>query len=635
MTANTVPITDKLSNLTIDEAKNIIGIDDGLTYGKLETNCVYFPNLVKGKRVRYQLTSIKGIELKEGLVTIQVKSTSPDKYPQYTAIDTRTEADTDTGIEEAVSDPVTGLDKLSQILDDVDSKLIGLRLGSGGLNSTPFYDDDGNGIYGYFTHNYSQVTFCNGTTYTAYTCQFDTIERIVKEDREAVTVSFKDGSTKTFNKYDENSNGEVGKPDYDGSYTAIEEMIRFIFTSDKVEKCLYTSEIDHKIYFNWELLNMGYKGIMEYMAAGELTTICQWMEQYTQYVERERLKHPKINRDNVNHILMKIALNNNVNPFLELIKEAVPDDNYRIESFLRDIGIKSGLADPEENEEYVEKVSCALFLAIIERQLVNDNVRAIRFVPIIIGKQNKGKSLICKKLGLDDFHQESTESIDDVKKYMEALDGGCVIAEIAEGTQFVQGKENAYKAWFGRNTYSFRKSYGRESIKFQKRFIEIITTNDSQILTDATGNTRYYPMYYDHTSADIPIQEHTNEMMLKYYADALQRYNNGERWYHYVDTDSFQNLSDMVRSGVTREIDGLAELTDYIRGFCPEPGKIISNTEIRNYLNNQPYDLKHIEKLVRVWGKVSTAYGFTKLPEGYKVKDGLSWVTVRGYRRIA
>lgn len=631
MIETTLSTTD---NLTVDEAKNIVGIEDHKIYGKIEGNTVYFPNpILEGKRNRYQINYVKHIELSDGILTVQIKGIKPDKYPQYIGEATLTAATPNP--EASTDDPVGAPKGLDAILDDIESKLIGLRLGSGGLGNTPFYDDEGLGIYGYFSTDYSMISFCNGTTYNAYTCNFDTIERVVKEEREAVVVSFTDGQTKTFNKYIESDDGNNPKPDFDGSYTAIEEMIRFIFTSEKVEKCLYTSEIDHKVYFNWELLGMGYKGILEYLAAGELTTICQILEQHTEYVDRERLKHPKINRDNVNHILVKIALNNTVNPFLEMIKKAVPDDRYRIESFLRDVGVVSRLSNPDENEEYVGKVSCALFLAIIERQMVNDNVRALRFVPILIGKQNTGKSLICKKLGLNDYHKESTESIDDVKKYIEGLDGGCVIAEIAEGTQFVQGKENAYKAWFGRNDYSFRKSYGRESMKFQKRFVEIITTNDSQILTDATGNTRYYPLFYDYENATIPIQEHTDEMMLWYYADALQRYKNGERWYHYVDTDDFQIIADKVRSGATRDIEGLPELTEFIKGRCPEEGSIITNTEIREYLNGQIFDTKHIEKLIRLWGKVSTTHGFVKLPEGYKVKDGLSWIPVRGYKRIS
>lgn len=640
MTAKTVRLTDKLRNLTVDEANNIIGIDDHRIYGRVAGNCVTFPNPTQdGKRPTYQISYVDFIELKNGIVTLAVKSVKDaSKWPTYTAIDddpVTESADDPESMDELLPGAPAGLGAMADILDNIDAKLIGLRLGYGGLGSTPFYDDDGQDTYGYFTNNYARITFCNGTVYDAYSCDFDTVERVEKEDREAVIVSFTDGSTKTFNKYIESSDGIQLKPDYDGSYTSIEEMIRYIYTSDKLERCLYTSEIDHKVYFNWELLGMGFKGTMEYLAAAELTTICQTMEEHTKYEDKGRLKHPKINRDNVNHILVKFALNNNVNPFLELIKKAKPNDRFKIESFLRDVGVSSRLPNADENEEYVEKVSCALFLAIIERQMVNDNIRALRFVPILIGRQNTGKSLICKKLGLNDYHKESTESIDDVKKYIEGLDGGCVIAEIAEGTQFVQGKENAYKAWFGRNDYSFRKSYGRESMKFQKRFVEIITTNDSQILTDATGNTRYYPLFYDYDDATIPIQEHDDDMILSYYADAMERYNNGERWYHYVDTEDFQVIADKVRSGATRDIEGLPELTEYIKSFCPEAGSIITNAEIKEYLNGQPYDSKHIEKLFRLWGKVSTTHGFVKLPDGFKIKDGLSWIPTRGYQRIA
>lgn len=616
---------DKFVNLTLDQNKNIIGIDDHRKYGTFDgSRIITFPNpLVEGKRTSFQINNVHTIELKDGIVTVKVKGNKTDNYPQYKPIEEV----------EAEEQPIDLLEPLDE-LDIIESKLRGLRLGIGGLGDTPIYGDDDGEIYGYFNKDYTIIHFCNGSTYNAYQCDYDTVSRVEKGEKPSIAVSFKDDTTKTFNRYVESESGDNPKPDFDGSYTAIEELIRYVFGSEKVTKCIYTSAIDHKPYFDWDVLGMPGRGIQEYQAAGDLTTLCQIVEQRTEYVEKNQLKHYRLSRDNVNHIIIKISQENEINPFLEMIKETKPDDRYKIEHFLRDVGIVSGLTDSDKNDEYVEKVSCAIFLAVIERQMVNDNERAIRFVPIIIGEQNKGKSLICKKLGLIDFHRESTESIEDTKKYIEGMDGGCVIAEIAEATQFVQGKEDEYKAWFGRNDYSFRRSYGRDSIKFQKRFLEIITTNNGQILTDITGNTRYYPLFLEPENANIPIQEHTKEMMLYYYADALKRYQNGKRWYDYVDNDDFQTVADMVRSGVTRDIEGLPELVEYINGFCPEVGNIIVNQEIRDYLNNQPYETKQIEKLVRLWGKISKNYGFGKLPEGYKVADGLTWKSVRGYRRL-
>lgn len=632
-TTSASPIA-KLEKLTIDDDRNLIGIEDHQIYGKLDNLTITFPNpIIEGKRTTYQIKSIKAIELHDGILTVQVKGCPPEKYPQYVAVKAPT-AGEDIGVSsEEIPEPV---DRMSLILEDIDSKLLGLRLGSGGLDTTPFYDDSGDGIYGYFSRDYSEIYFCNGTTYSAFHCPFDTVDKVTKNEGESITVYFKDKTAKAFNRWEETDDppNEVTS-DYDGSLTSIEEMIRNVLGSSKVDKCLYTSDIDHKIYFDWELLGMGYKGKQEFQSAGDLTTLCQILEQRTEYVEKGRLKHHRINRDRANHVLIKIAQDNRKNPFLDMISQVEPDEKYRIEAFLRDVGIVSGLTNADNNEYYVENVSRALFLAIIERQLVNDNERAIRFVPIIIGEQGKGKSLICKKLGLIDFYKESVESIDDVKKYVEGLDGGCIIAEIAEATQFVQGKENAYKAWFGDNTYNFRKSYGKESMTFQKRFLEIITTNDGQILTDITGNTRYFPIFLREEKPDVPIQEHDLGMMCKYYADALKRYKAGERWYDVVDTADFQAVADLVRSGVTRDVEGLPELVEYIKGFCPEEGNIIVNSEIRDYLNGQPYDTKHIEKLVRLWGKTANRYGFAKLPEGYQVKDGLTWKHVRGYQRIA
>lgn len=647
--------THKLHNLTIDNKNQIIG-NDKVIYGFIDEFFSWNFNFVKksGKPETIPPEQIESVDLSNGLVTITFKTgRKPLYFTKSGKVKEPIIAAPETEDLEPISEPMEapetveplpdpepmeapdkGIDTHTKRLDEIETKLIGLRLGYGGLGNTPIYSDDGQYTYGYVSENYTKITLSDGIVYNAFQCTFDEINFIELQQDNSIIVSFKDGKDRSFSRYIESDSGTNPMPEYDGSLLTLEELIRYVF-KDQLDGCMYTSDIDHKQYFDWSMIGYPELGIKEYQATGELTKICQILEQRTEYIDRKgQLKHLKISRDSVGHVLSMMTQHNNVNPFLEEIKTVEPDEKYRIESFLRDVGFVSKLPNYDDDTRYIENVSCALFLAVIERQLVNDDERAIRFVPILIGSQNLGKSLVCKKLGLTDYYSESTASIEDEKKYTESIGGGCVISEIAEGTQFVQGKENAYKSWFDKNTYSFRMSYGRQSMTFQKRFIEIITTNDHQILTDVTGNTRYYPIFMDLSSVVIPIQEHDREMMKKYYADALQRFKKGERWYHHVDNSDFQKLANIVRSAVTRDIDGLSELIAYIEEKCSEIGKIITNEEIRNYLNVQPIDTKQIEKLIRLWGKIAGNYGFKKLPTGSMVKDGLVWKHARGYQKI-
>lgn len=635
--SNAVNPIDKLVNLTIDENNNVVSVPDRTVYGLYDTENTQwiFYNPTMGSKTTYRNDNVTSIQLAEGKATIYLKGKRPNSCPQFLPRDGSLTEPKEKDPEIVEETPDTSLDKYSLKLEEIDSKLIGMRMGCGGFGPTPIYDDEEENIYGYFTETFDKITFSDGVVYNALQCPFEDIETVEKEETESIKVTFKDGKIRHFKKYIETEKGISPKPDFDSSFIGLEEIIRYIFGSELLNEYLYTSEINHKIYFDWKLIGMESVGLTEYQAAGELTKICQIIEDKYQYIEQGRLKHPKISRENVGHILTMIAQNNKVNPFLNEIRKVQPDERYKIEHFLRDVGLNSRLTDYDKDNEYIEKVSCALFLAVIERQFVNDEERSIRFVPVLIGGQRPGKSLICKKLGLTKYYKESKESIDDEKKYIEGLDGGCIIAEMAEGTQFTKNKEKAYKEWFDKNSTSFRMSYARQPTTFQKRFIEIITTNDHQILTDITGNSRYYPIFLDPDKAAIPIQEHDTDMMKKYYADALKRYENGERWYNYVDNDEFQSLADVVRTSVTRDIDGLPELIDYARNMCPEIGSRVLNEELKAYLTDVLYcDTKQRDKLLTLWGKVAGNYGFVKIPEGQKVKDGLRWVSIRGYERF-
>ena len=504
-------------------------------------------------------------------------------------------------------------------------------------------DNQKNG-YAYITKDNQTVRFFNRepNNYKVPTsCRISELSKIaLSESKDFVEVLFKDNEKGKYypkpelNPVDEIINQIIpDKPIYDGSITSIEEILHYTFTEKQILKCIFFNELDNKIYVNYELF--GQSGTYPYCADNELTTITQILEKTMQYEDKGLIKRPKISLDKVDKVLSKIAKSNHKNPFLEMVKSAAanPIYDFKIESFLSDVGISSRLGDYEKDKKYIESVSCALFLSIIERQMINDDERSIKFVPVIIGQTNLGKSTICKKLGLTEFYRESTVSIADEKAYNESVQGS-VIVEQAEGTHFVAGFEEKYKAHFDKNSYLYRKSYARESVKIQKRYIEMITSNDNEILTDITGNVRYFPIFLDDLGKPlIPIQEHTKEMILSYYADAYNRYLSGERWYNYID-DELQTIANVIRESVTKEIDGLNEIMDFVDEKCPIIGDFVTRDEIKEYLRkNTILDWQKIDKAIRLFGKSCDIRGFRQ-PNPRTMIIGGKKTTKRGFERF-
>lgn len=521
-----------------------------------------------------------------------------------------------------------------------------LKLSLDDYTSNVLILDDKNRRYGYVERDYRTFRFFNRvSTNCPLSCLISDIKGIaLTESKNSLEVIYSDGS-KGFYNFDEDLTPIdreleiVGdKPYYDGSLISIENAILSVFPLKSLKNNLYFNVLDNKLYMNWELIGMS--GTYPYNSDTELSCIIQILEEKLKYTEKEQVKHPKLSYDKVDKILRKLANLNPKNPFLEKIESAalrVDLPQHDISTFLRDVGISSRLSTYDDDDKYIRSVSSAIFLAIIERQKCTMNTQPIKFVPIIIGETNLGKSLICRILGLTEFHRETSVSILDEKAYNESVQGA-VVVEQSEATHFVAGKEEAYKSHFGKNFYQYRKSYARESITILKRYLEIITSNDNDLLTDVTGNVRYYPIFLDGLEKpNIPIQEFDEELILSYYVDALEKYDHGERWYTYLN-DEFQKLANEVRESVTREVDGLLPITDYLNDNYPNIGDFVAIRELKEILSQKPnyFDPKKVDKTIRIFSKACTKFGFRKDPQPHKVRNEEfgTWESVKGYIRV-
>ena len=415
-------------------------------------------------------------------------------------------------------------------------------------------------------------------------------------------------------------------PEFDGTEKSLLENMHFFFSDEELKECIYFDELRQKLYFDKKLI--GSSGLKEYDAADELTSLIIYLQEHLPKTKSG--SYQRIIRQRLDNIVIKLGNENVRNLFLEKIRKTEPSIGFRCEDFLLAIGCNTNLTKGEDNETYLRAVSTAMFLAIIERLLSDGDTPPIKFVPVIIGETNKGKSTICSRLGLSHYYRQTTVSIDDEKRYNESVQG-CVIAEMSEGVHMRTQNEETLKAFFDKVKYQYRKSYGRESKEIVKRYLEIITTNNNEILTDVTGNVRYYPIRYDLLEEPpIPIYEYTDEMILQYYADALELYRQGKRWQDYVNVPEVQKLAEILRARSTKEIEGLFELQQVADRLAPDVGDFVSNEDLKQGLNEYDREFylneKKVDYAYKMFKKACDRFGFRieniphKTPSGKSVK---------------
>lgn len=132
-------------------------------------------------------------------------------------------------------------------------------------------------------------------------------------------------------------------------------------------------------------------------------------------------------------------------------------------------------------------------------------------VPILIGeKQGEGKSTFIKWLAMNDDLFNDNISDFDSQKGVEALQGKWIV-EISEMLALKRAKEvESIKAYISRQTDYYRVPYAEYPEDYPRRCIFIGTSNNAEILSDRTGNRRFYPIHIHSNGFDL--NDHRDEI---------------------------------------------------------------------------------------------------------------------------
>ena len=214
------------------------------------------------------------------------------------------------------------------------------------------------------------------------------------------------------------------------------------------------------------------------------------------------------------------------NPIIDIIEGVEWDGFERCEHFLTEWA-------KCEDSDYAHEVSRLIFAGGIHRLYAPGT--KFDDVPILIGtRQGEGKSTLVRFLAIhDDYYGEVTQI--EGQQAIEQLQGKwiCEISELLALTK--QKEQEAAKAYITRSFDKYRKPWDRNTVDLPRRCVMIGSTNNDAVLSDKSGNRRYYPITVHSNGYEIfDHEDEIRDYILQCWAEARDKYKEG-RMQNYAD----------------------------------------------------------------------------------------------------
>ena len=180
-----------------------------------------------------------------------------------------------------------------------------------------------------------------------------------------------------------------------------------------------------------------------------------------------------------------------------------------------------------EKTAYGMAVSRILPLSLVARAM--DPGCHYRYVVILQGDENTGKSKLVRELATTEWFREFTIGLDGKEAQM--LLQGAWVAEFAELDSLSKSEDTKLKAFITQDHDAWIPKYSNFVKISPRRTVLIGTTNDTSFLKGETGNTRFLPI----KTGDI-YPERLKVMRDQLFAEALYVYNgNPDAWWDIGD----------------------------------------------------------------------------------------------------
>jgi hypothetical protein len=167
------------------------------------------------------------------------------------------------------------------------------------------------------------------------------------------------------------------------------------------------------------------------------------------------------------------------------------------------------------NDAYGQAVARILPLSLVARAL--DPGCLYRWVVILEGAENTGKSRLVRALAGPEWYVELTTSLENKESHMTIQ--GAWVAELAELDSLSRTEESRLKAFITHRDDSWVPKYSNLRVTVPRRTVLVGTTNDHAYLKGQTGNTRFLPIQTG--AIDVALFDAMREQL---FAEALSVY---------------------------------------------------------------------------------------------------------------
>ena len=204
-------------------------------------------------------------------------------------------------------------------------------------------------------------------------------------------------------------------------------------------------------------------------------------------------------------------------PFEDYLNSLKWDGTSRLDTFLID-------AARVEDSAYMRDVSAKTLISAVARTY--EPGCKVDTMPILVGPQGIGKSTLIRTLLPDpEYFSDHLPTLAD--KDAKAQIHGLVFLELGELDAFSRSDTTAIKNFVTVQVDRFRPPYGRAPENFPRTCIFIGTTNADDFLKDVTGARRFWPIEIE-GHIDLESVARDRDQL---WAEAVVRYNTGERWW--------------------------------------------------------------------------------------------------------
>jgi predicted P-loop ATPase len=295
-----------------------------------------------------------------------------------------------------------------------------------------------------------------------------------------------------------------------------------------------------------------------------------------------------IAKDDIRDIYNNLTRCNEVDPWYDYISNIEWDGKPRVrEWFIRGLGAEIPSLSPEDSQYLVEEVTQAWFVGAVLR---SQRMQKFETVPILMSpKQGIGKSTFVQYTALygvdESWYASTTRDIDDQQKFFESIAGAKII-EWGEAKQFKRDDAEAMKAFISQEADKYRAPYAPTPTTNPRRWVPIITTNESTLFSDTTGSRRFIPficnvdkiidrVYYH--EMNTPERRYEVEQV---WAEALHMANEGALA---CISPRAEELAKTPQKLFTKANDFFDELYAILDEEHPEVGDFISNVQLKKY----------------------------------------------------